>query len=45
VDGLSLKEVGDEVGLSAAGVRKRLRGLKMRVMERVEQQDAKREAP
>ena len=45
VDGLSLQQVGDEVGLSAAGVRKRLRGLKMRVMERVEQQDAKREAP
>lgn len=31
VDGLSLDEVGREVGLSAAAVRKRLRGLKARV--------------
>ena len=31
VDGLTLDEVGREVGLSAAGVRKRLRGLKARV--------------
>jgi RNA polymerase sigma-70 factor, ECF subfamily len=31
VDGLTLDEVGREVGLSAAGVRKRLRGLKLRV--------------
>jgi hypothetical protein len=31
VDGLSLEEVGDEVGLSAAGVHRRLRGLKMRL--------------
>ena len=31
VDGLTLDEVGREVGLSAAAVRKRLRGLKARV--------------
>jgi RNA polymerase sigma-70 factor (ECF subfamily) len=31
VDGLTLEEVGKEVGLSAAAVRKRLRGLKTRV--------------
>ncbi len=31
VDGLTLEEVGREVGLSAAGVRKRLRGLRTRV--------------
>ncbi len=31
LDGLSLKEVGDEVGLSAAGVHRRLRDLKMRL--------------
>jgi RNA polymerase sigma-70 factor (ECF subfamily) len=31
VDGLTLEEVGREVGLSAAAVRKRLRGLKARV--------------
>ena len=31
VDGLTLHEVGREVGLSAAAVRKRLRGLKARV--------------
>ena len=31
VDGLTLDEVGREVGLSAAAVRKRLRGLKTRV--------------
>jgi RNA polymerase sigma-70 factor (ECF subfamily) len=30
VDGLTLDEVGREVGLSAAAVRKRLRGLKAR---------------
>jgi RNA polymerase sigma-70 factor (ECF subfamily) len=30
VDGLTLDEVGREVGLSAAGVRKRLRGLRTR---------------
>lgn len=31
VDGLTLEEVGREVGLSAAAVRKRLRGLRTRV--------------
>jgi RNA polymerase sigma-70 factor (ECF subfamily) len=31
VDGLTLDEVGREVGLSAAAVRKRLRGLKARI--------------
>jgi RNA polymerase sigma-70 factor (ECF subfamily) len=31
VDGLTLEEVGREVGLSAAGVRKRLHGLRARV--------------
>lgn len=31
VDGLTLEEVGREVGLSAAAVRKRLRGLRARV--------------
>lgn len=31
VDGLSLEEVAREVGMSAAGVRKRLRGLRARV--------------
>lgn len=31
VDGLTLEEVADEVGLSVSGVRKRLRGLRARV--------------
>lgn len=33
LDGLTLEEVADEVGLSVSGVRKRLRGLKARVQE------------
>ncbi len=44
VDGLSLKEVGDEVGLSAAGVRKRLRGLKMRLDRGVRRTEAELKA-
>ncbi len=38
VDGLTLEEVAREVGLSVSGVRKRLRGLKMRVSKLEEQQ-------
>src|SRR5512138_1951638 len=37
VDGLTLEEVGREVGLSAAAVRKRLRGLRARVAVLAEQ--------
>ncbi|MEO0814712.1 MAG: sigma-70 family RNA polymerase sigma factor, partial [Myxococcota bacterium] len=33
LDGMTLEEVADEVGLSVSGVRKRLRGLKSRVRE------------
>jgi RNA polymerase sigma-70 factor (ECF subfamily) len=39
VDGLTLEEVGREVGLSAAAVRKRLRGLRTRVAVRDAQHD------
>jgi RNA polymerase sigma-70 factor (ECF subfamily) len=35
VDGLTHEEVGREVGLTAEGVRKRLRGLRTRVAERM----------
>lgn len=44
VDGLSLEEVGREVGLSAAGVRKRLRGLRARVSARGEEERVLEEA-
>jgi RNA polymerase sigma-70 factor (ECF subfamily) len=37
VDGLTLEEVGREVGLSAEAVRKRLRKLRARVAERMEE--------
>jgi RNA polymerase sigma-70 factor (ECF subfamily) len=33
VDGMTLEEVADEVGMSVSGIRKRLRGLKARVRE------------
>lgn len=40
VDGLTLEEVGREVGLSAAAVRKRLRGLRARVAVLAEREAA-----
>jgi RNA polymerase sigma-70 factor (ECF subfamily) len=33
VDGLTLNQVADEVGLSVSGVRKRLRGLRASLIE------------
>jgi RNA polymerase sigma-70 factor (ECF subfamily) len=45
VDGLSLEEVGREVGLTAAGVRKRLRGLRLRLAARAESTALLEEAP
>jgi RNA polymerase sigma-70 factor (ECF subfamily) len=45
VDGLSLDEVGREVGLSAAAVRKRLRGLKLRAAMALEREVVVEEGP
>ncbi len=45
VDGLTLEEVGREVGLSAAGVRKRLHKLRLSVNARIEERTVLEEAP
>jgi RNA polymerase sigma-70 factor (ECF subfamily) len=40
VNGMTLKEVADEVGMSVSGVRKRLRGLRGRLQELVNKDEA-----
>ncbi len=45
VDGLTLDEVGREVGLSAAAVRKRLRGLRARVVAACDEEPAREAIP
>jgi RNA polymerase sigma factor (sigma-70 family) len=39
VDGMTLQEVADEVGLSVSGVRKRLRGLRARLHDLIEDEE------
>jgi RNA polymerase sigma-70 factor (ECF subfamily) len=39
VDGMTLKEVADEVGMSVSGVRKRLRGLRAQLHDLVNEEE------
>ena len=39
VDGMTLQEVADEVGMSVSGVRKRLRGLRAELHELVTEEE------